>query len=259
MHRSGTSLTASLLEKSGLKIGENLMSNGFDNKKGHFEDLELLKIHEEDLRAKSLDTRGLSGKIQSHFHFEQRTLDIIDNLIKSKKHLSLWGWKEPRTTLYLEAWKTILPDVKSIAVFRHYDEVADSLIRRYKHKLLKGVSMSSMVRMKHFIIYPIHIFIIKRDAYKSWYIYNKAILDFKEKYPDDMIILELNHFTRNYNQILETINAKFALELSKIHVADIVDHSLLTKVNNRSYKMRFFSLKRLNQILTALNKKSIWI
>lgn len=259
MHRSGTSLTASLLKQSGLNIGENLMSNGFDNRKGHFEDLELLKIHESDLEAKLIDTRGLSGNIKSQMNFEQKTLDYINNFLASKMSLSLWGWKEPRTTLYLREWKKILSNVKCIAVFRNYDEVADSLVRRYKHKLKHGVGMSFLVRFKHFIVYPIHINIIKYNAYRSWFIYNKGILEFKEEFPDDVIVLELNHFTSNYNLILEEINTKFDTNLSEIVVDNILEQSLLTKIDTNSFKVRFYSKKKLDHIIKALRNKSLWI
>lgn len=259
MHRSGTSLSASLLEKSGLKIGEDLMSNGFDNKKGHFEDLEFLKIHEEDLHMKSLDTRGLSGGITSHLAFEKRTLDLIDTTLESKKNSLLWGWKEPRTTLYLNAWKKKLPNAKCIAVYRHYDDVADSLVRRYHKKLMNGISMSLMVRFKHVILYPIHILKIKHDAYKSWCIYNQSILDFKSSYPEDILIVELNHFTTNYNNILEVINAQFESELEQIKVDDILDESLLSATKKGSLTFRMFSHKKLEQLLSLLKKESLWI
>jgi hypothetical protein len=259
MHRSGTSLTASLLEKSGLAIGDNLMSNGFDNKKGHFEDLEFLKIHENDLKLKSLDTRGLSGAIKSHLDFEKTTIDSINDILKSKKVMQHWGWKEPRTTLYLGAWKRLLPNIKCIAVFRHYDEVANSLVRRYNYKLRNGISMSMMVRMKHIIFYPIHILLIKRDAYRSWYVYNKSIVDFKAAYPDDIIIVELNHFTRNYNPMVEAINTRFNTELLQIEVDEILDDTLLTKKIGQPFKIRFFSNHKLTHMLTLLKRKSLWI
>ncbi|MEY2858272.1 MAG: hypothetical protein RLZZ74_2584, partial [Cyanobacteriota bacterium] len=39
MHRSGTSLTASLLQSAGVNLGDRLMSEDRGNSKGHFEDL----------------------------------------------------------------------------------------------------------------------------------------------------------------------------------------------------------------------------
>jgi hypothetical protein len=119
--------------------------------------------------------------------------------------------------------------------------------------------MSLMVRIKHVMMYPIHILKLKRDAYRCWYLYNKSILDFKETYPEDMIIVELNHFTRNYNPIVEVINNQFKTELLNIKVEEVVDDSLLTKNSQMALKTRFFSVTKLEQLLYQLKKKAIWI
>jgi hypothetical protein len=67
MHRSGTSLTAMWLSACGLDIGADLMSGQFDNPKGHFEDLELVKLHENDLQQKGLKSHGLHLKHVNDF------------------------------------------------------------------------------------------------------------------------------------------------------------------------------------------------
>ena len=43
MHRSGTSLAASLLQSAGLDVGERLMEGNWSNPRGHFEDLDFVK------------------------------------------------------------------------------------------------------------------------------------------------------------------------------------------------------------------------
>lgn len=259
MHRSGTSLSGNLLEQSGLFIGEQLLSNGFDNKKGHFEDEEMLKIHENDLKLKHLDTRGLIGNIKGSLNFEQETKGLVDAFLLKRKHQTLWGWKEPRTTLYLQAWKHRLPNAKCIAIYRHYDEVEDSLIRRYHYKLRFGVGMSFAVRFKHIVSYPINIFIKKRQAYKAWCIYNKNILEFKKQYTDAIIIVELNHFLNNYNTIITNVNTQFKTELQHIDVDKIFEKSLLKNSEGHGLKIRVFSKKRLNSVLSTLNDNSLWI
>jgi hypothetical protein len=45
-----------------------------------------------------------------------------------------WGWKEPRATLFLDFWRATLPDLKFLALYRHYAQVVDSLLRREKGK-----------------------------------------------------------------------------------------------------------------------------
>ncbi|MDP4350266.1 hypothetical protein QSG17_25820, partial [Escherichia coli] len=41
-----------------------------------------------------------------------------------------WGWKDPRTTLFLDFWSEFLPDARYLLVFRRPWEVVDSLFRR---------------------------------------------------------------------------------------------------------------------------------
>ncbi len=51
MHRSGTSLVASVLENAGLAIGCTAPLPGLGNPRGHFEDPDFLALHEEMLIA----------------------------------------------------------------------------------------------------------------------------------------------------------------------------------------------------------------
>ncbi|MEH6535214.1 MAG: sulfotransferase [Psychroserpens sp.] len=259
MHRSGTSLSGNLLEQSGLFIGERLLSGGFDNKKGHFEDLEILSLHEKDLKLKQLDTRGLTGNIKGSLNFEQETNVLVDAFLSKRKNQVIWGWKEPRTTLYLQAWKQKLPNAKCIAIYRHYDEVEDSLIRRYRRKLKYGVGMSFTVRLKHILLYPINIFIKKYEAYKAWCIYNENILEFKKQHTDAVIVVELNHFLNNYNNIIVNVNKQFKTELQQIDVDKIFEKSLLKNSDGNGLKIRVFSKKRLDSVLGKLNDESLWI
>jgi hypothetical protein len=59
MHRSGTSLLASLLHRSGCRMGETLLSADANNRPGYFEDLEFLDLNRRMLAATvSLDAPG---------------------------------------------------------------------------------------------------------------------------------------------------------------------------------------------------------
>ena len=45
-HRSGTSVVTDLLQRSGLYVGEELLDPAPSNPYGHFEDTEVVDIHE---------------------------------------------------------------------------------------------------------------------------------------------------------------------------------------------------------------------
>lgn len=66
MHRSGTSLTTSLLQSAGVFIGDRLLGNNLSNPKGHFEDLDFVEFHQQLLQAQGLSDEGWAdntGKI----------------------------------------------------------------------------------------------------------------------------------------------------------------------------------------------------
>ncbi len=66
MHRSGTSLTANWLARSGLFVGDTLLANRVDNPMGHFEDESFLHLHEDILKANGLSTRYSPVRIQRY-------------------------------------------------------------------------------------------------------------------------------------------------------------------------------------------------
>lgn len=73
MHRSGTSLTASLLQNLGVNIGKQLVGVDYGNIKGHFENVDFVDFHKSVFKSHDIDELGcvFSGEI-SH-----RTRDRI--------------------------------------------------------------------------------------------------------------------------------------------------------------------------------------
>ena len=129
MHRSGTSLVANYLRKCGLYIGNTLVKPDRGNPLGYYEDREILEIHESELNKKGIDA----------FNIDERLLplNISDgNRLKAEKVVAQrsgvlqWGWKEPRTTLFLTFWDSLIPEAKYLFLFRHPLAVLDSLLRR---------------------------------------------------------------------------------------------------------------------------------
>ena len=134
MHRSGTSLTANILEKSGLNLGERTLNAAYDNPKGFFEDEDFLRLHIDILGNNKLTHLLEENKnIEVPFYLKQRAI----KLIKQRSNLKYWGWKDPRTTLFLDFWNELIPNAKYLIIFRPYDDVVESLIRRAKKMHLR--------------------------------------------------------------------------------------------------------------------------
>ena len=100
MHRSGTSLLMSWLEKCGLQISDGgLVPDGTGNITGHFEDQEFYELH---LKTISKAIPGSKGWIVTNKHdlgkLSLDHKDMTDILLTRNKRYPLWGWKDPRSS-----------------------------------------------------------------------------------------------------------------------------------------------------------------
>ena len=129
MHRSGTSLTASLFASAGLDLGPELLGACEFNPLGHFEDLGFFDLHCRALVAQGLPSEGYTATERAIMpdEFEPE----IDDLLSARMERGVaWGWKEPRTILFLDYWRSRLPPARYVFVVRRPWGVADSQIGR---------------------------------------------------------------------------------------------------------------------------------
>lgn len=124
MHRSGTSLAASLLGRCGVDLGTNLLGAGPGNPRGHFEDTEILRIHDDFLRERC----GTSYPVEAPGPPPVGVVEALRDLVAIRT--GLWGFKDPRTCHLLPTWESLLPDARFVFVVRHPLEVVASLLRR---------------------------------------------------------------------------------------------------------------------------------
>jgi hypothetical protein len=129
MHRSGTSLISHWLVKCGLQLGEKQLGPDNGNADGHFEDVEFLKMHEEVLASNNLPVSGITDEHIDHFSIYEK--EKLKSIIKIKQQLyDQWGWKDPRTCLFLDVYQELLPDACYLIILRDYQSVVSSLLRR---------------------------------------------------------------------------------------------------------------------------------
>jgi hypothetical protein len=129
MHRSGTSLISHWLVKCGMQLGEKQLGPDNGNSDGHFEDVEFLKMHEEVLANNNLPVSGLTDEHIDNFSIYEK--EKLKTIIKIKQQLyDQWGWKDPRTCLFLDVYQELLPDACYLIILRDYQSVVSSLLRR---------------------------------------------------------------------------------------------------------------------------------
>ncbi len=145
MHRSGTSFLARSLNLGGVDLGglESMTSNELfplmDNKKGHWENKEILKLTEETLS----ENNGTWDKIPSKITISKELAKKIRNIIqKLDNSYLITGVKDPRLLICFEAWKKYLPEnIIFIGIFRHPLSVAESLKQRNNFPYEKSIEL----------------------------------------------------------------------------------------------------------------------
>lgn len=189
MHRSGTSLVAGLLQQAGLDIGQNLLPANRGNPYGYLEDTDFLNFQEELLRA-----RGLDMFVTQPVDFVPTTSEIeqAKALIAARASKPLWGWKDPRTSLFLDFWAQLLPEARYIFLYRHPLEVIASLMRR------GDFSQNGRIEL----------------GLQSWCVYNQAIVRFVQKQPAKCILCQAYRAADNIDVFQSLLNQKFGVDLS---------------------------------------------
>jgi GT2 family glycosyltransferase/glycosyltransferase involved in cell wall biosynthesis len=190
-HRSGTSMLTRLLHVCGLELGPDseLMPAQADNPDGFWEHLRFVALNDEVLNA-------LGGAWDLPPHPDEDFSDAgLDPLRKKATLLTekfnsaeVWGWKDPRNSLTLPFWKSILPELKTLVVVRNPLEVASSMHKR------NGTSHTFGLRL--------------------WEIYNRRILEATAA--EERLVTHYDFFFENAETELSRIVDFVALPSSDI-------------------------------------------
>ena len=210
MHRSGTSMASEVLHASGVNLGERLMpAKEGNNSRGFFENLDFVELHERILQSQGVVRFGWTtdSRVSMPAQEYSRAREVGDRNQKD----GLWGWKDPRTTLFLDFWKEQYPQALFIFLYRPPWEVVDSLYRRGDDIFVDNPSL----------------------AVDIWNHYNNLCLQFAEKHPAHSLFVSSSAVAANPSGFIDALNEKFSLDLSFSSDAT-VDPSLLQQVSEQS-------------------------
>ena len=145
MHRSGTSLIVRLLNLCGLYLGpsEGIMAASESNPRGHWENWDFVRINEL-LLSHHGGAWDNPPSLKADWERDPSLEEIVGEarlLLKSFSDNSPWGWKDPRATLLLPFWRSLIPDLRFVICIRSPIEVAKSLAVRDSIPLQKGVDL----------------------------------------------------------------------------------------------------------------------
>ena len=182
--RSGTSLIAGILHHCNVSMGANLLESDTGNPQGYFEDLDFIDFHRQ-LLARSAGSVGRvfedSTMREQPFDFDPTPADIStakEFIHQRNAQQTIWGWKDPRTCLFLPFWQQLLPDARFILAYKHPLEMSASLLRMGKNW---DLCLDPLL------------------AVRSWTFYMSEALQFIQQLPDDQ------YFVANTNALINNL------------------------------------------------------
>lgn len=192
MHRSGTSCVAELLASAGLALGDDLLEADARNPRGYFEDREIVEFHRRLLSAHGLADDGFVGdvRIEPTATFCDEALRLIE---ARRGLLRPWGWKDPRTVLFLRLWCELVPDARYLFVYRPPWDVVDSLFRRGDRVFARN----------------------PRFALTVWMAYNTRIRDFARLHPDRVLVRELSQVVSDPEAVCDAVRNQLNVTLDR--------------------------------------------
>jgi hypothetical protein len=236
MHRSGTSLITQWLHHCGLEVGESLLGPGLGNDEGHFEDTEFYKMHLEILRDNNLHDSGIINQPVTHissYHKEK-----VKGIIAVKNQLfAQWGWKDPRTCLFLDFYRELLPDAFYLVAIRDYQSVVVSLLRRTfaerdiiyntQKGYLAKLAWQKLRRKQQFKKF------CRQNAaafLKIWIVYNEYILDDLMKLSSDRyLVVNFHMLNEKDTDVITHLNQNWGFSLTHTRFSAIYNEKLFSK------------------------------
>ena len=190
MHRSGTSLVGSLVSQLGVDLGRDLVPADRNNARGYHEDAGLVKLHGELLGAatgEAPEGHADWGWTGSELVPGAALLPAVPRLQQAVagRGPEPWGFKDPRTTVALDAWAEALPEARFLLVYRFPWEVAASMQRVGAEVFLRNPGWGAAI----------------------WTAYNQRLLDFRRRHRERCVVACSNALPQGLEQLEELVRA----------------------------------------------------
>lgn len=260
MHRSGTSLVTQWLYRCGLFIGEKLLEANAGNMDGHFEDKDFLALHERFLSARKLPDTGFTDKIPSPLDpSEKESVQALAEK-RSSTHKE-WGWKEPRTCLFLEIYRDIIPSAYYLVVTRDFNSTVNSMLaREYKLLVKKIRNKKGLSKLKWMLFKNKSTEVIYRanaDHYlRIWINYYDHVLYHLQHLPQSRFtIVRYEYLLQNSSYIFGRLKNEWKFSLNYVPFSTVFKKELLSESKDISCYIRDISLlDKAKEIEKAINE-----
>ena len=235
MHRSGTSLITHWLHDCGLQVGERLVGAGTGNVEGHFEDEDFFHLHQQILIDKGVHPDGLHPpEAMTPSAREQAQMRSL--IAARNSSFPQWGWKEPRTCLFLDTYSTLLPQAKYLVLLRDYQEVVHSLLKRdfglldnrYREK-----NWPSRMAWKYFyrsMRLARHRRKHRERYLQAWLVYNRMILRTLDKLPQHRyLVVSYQSMQSQCAEVFSFLSSQWSFQLRYKKFASVYRSELISR------------------------------
>ena len=202
-HRSLSSSLANWLHHAGLDMGHYLMPPAVSNPEGHHEDMLLVDLHDRLLRMNGTDWRFHDS---APFDPAIRQ-DLLQRYVEHRTATTAgpWGMKDPRTCLFLPAWRQVLgTQGRYLVLLRHWSGSVQSLYRRHSQALAVG-SGNTMLHAS-FWQQP-------EQAARMWLACQRRVLALLEHAREQCLVVTQQALLAGL-PVIDSINTRFGLALN---------------------------------------------
>lgn len=220
-HRSGTSATAQILHRAGLFLGYELLEALPSNPYGHFEDREVVELHQDLLADNGLT--WLVDRPLLPVVGDERWAKMRQLVERRDAEHALWGFKDPRMCMFMMPWKYLMPDMKVLLVYRHFSECTYSLGRRHSSDLF--LNRGNRYVHRRFFEEP-------DLALRMWLAHNEALVTFARTYPEDTLTVSLDAIREGFT-LVRAVNERWDLGLADVPTAEVYDPSVSSRRTRR--------------------------
>lgn len=209
MHYSGVSLACSLLEAGGVTMNPTVDRDQGVGSFSHFQE-------------QILGSPGFDETILLEEHHKSQAQELIS----CYKSLSLWGWSNPYSSLFLEFWKSQIPDAKFILIYDAPWSILDRSYQEFEATFDKNL----------------HKFI------ELWSQYSQAISSFCSMYPQDCLLVSFDSLCYDPEGCLQEIKTRLTSQIS----ISPISRELMIK-----FKDETFEKNRLQYLITHQYSQAI--
>ncbi|MCF8365876.1 MAG: sulfotransferase [Bacteroidales bacterium] len=234
MHRSGTSMFARFIHESGINMGGEFYRDETANKYGHYEDIDFLNLQRRELaRAfKGEDYLVFKDFVLSN-QFVSQAKELFEKRIDHHKGND-WGWKDPRTTVFLTHWQNINLDIRFIFMVRKPESVINSLCKLLKTKW-------SLAEKSKYL--------------KTYIYYNQQILDFVSDPANKYVaIVSFEDLVMNPKTELEKLHKRIGFEFDPELFVQLFDGKVISGRQQIPWVLLRPQLQKARQVYLALSK-----